>query len=134
MTLTLTRNEFREDGIFSTLTDSAGRKIASTLEHSYEKDGKWLPKILNGTYKCVRGTHRLHSMSTSFTTFEITGVEGHTNLLLHVGNFASDSDGCLLLGESVAKTRPQMILKSKPTFEAFMTLLQGLDSFTLTVI
>lgn len=136
MNLTLTRNEFRDDGIFSTLTDEAGNKVASTLERAYDDitPGKWLPKLYNGTFKCVRGQHRLASMRVPFTTFEITGVEGHTNVLLHIGNFSNDSEGCVLLGEDIAKTAPQMIVRSKFAFEKFMQLQDGITEFQLVVI
>jgi hypothetical protein len=134
--LTLTRNEFRPDGVFSTLTDESGVKIASTLEHAYDdiSPGEWLPKIPDGTYTCVRGQHRLARMQTSFETFEVTNVPGHTNILFHIGNFDNDSEGCILLGENVANTKPQMITNSKSTFVKFMELQDGVSSFTLTVV
>ena len=36
MNLTLTRDKYREDGIFSTLTDEQGGRVAVTLEHAYD--------------------------------------------------------------------------------------------------
>lgn len=134
MTLVLTRNKFQEDGIFSKLTDENGFLIACTAEHAYNK----LPKVPNGTYTCIRGTHRLHDM-IPFETFEISGVDGHDNILFHVGNYAqSDSDGCVLLGDKVVKAVNQanavmMVTNSKATFQKFMDKLKNTDRFYLIV-
>ena len=135
MNLILTRVAKEEDGIFSHLESDQGL-VAITLEHAYEQpDETYDAKIQPGTYTCIRGQHQLHSMQHPFTTFEITGVTGHSNILFHAGNFNDDSDGCVLLGELVAKsaTGAQMITNSRVTFEKFMRLQEGVDSFTLVV-
>lgn len=141
MNLTLTRTEYRSDGIFSELRDEDGNTIARTLEHAYLMGGTgpgegytYIPKIPPGTYTCVRGPHRLHGMTADFETFEITGVVGHENLLFHWGNFNKDSEGCVLVGKSEAVGGgAHMVTASRDTFAAFMQLQDGLDSFQLTV-
>lgn len=125
MNLTLNRILKKEEGIFSELRDEKGVLIAFTLEHSYSLE----PKIYNGTFKCMRGTHQLHD-GVPFVTFEIMGVEGHSNLLFHAGNFNHDSEGCILLGQEIVNN---MITNSKQTFLKFMELQSELDIFTLTV-
>lgn len=125
----LTRLEYNENGIFSELIDSAGNKYI-TLEHAYKQsDGTYLPKITKGVHKCVRGQHQLHS-GPPFSTFEITGVPGHSNLLFHVGNYNNDSDGCVLVG---LQRMQDMIAASKLGFKRFMDSLDGINEFTLTV-
>lgn len=122
--------EYRDDGIFSELKDEKGKVLAHTLEHSYDKK----PKLDLGAYKCVRGKHRLHGMVSDFETFEVKGVPGHTGILFHVGNFNSESDGCLLLGEGIAQSsKGQMVVGSKIAFKDFMNLMEGQNSFTLIV-
>ncbi len=140
MDLTLTRKEYRPDGIFSTLTGDEGQTIAHTLEHSYATGPAlvnafgWAPKIPNGTYTCRRSMHRLHGMDHDFETFEITGVEGHQNLLFHWGNYNGDSEGCVLTGQSEAVVGGvHMVTASKATFAALMALQDGLETFQLTV-
>ena len=126
----LTRKEFRPDGIFSELVDQNGKLVAHTLEHSYDN----LPKITNGTWKCVRGPHRLHNMTEDFITFEITGIAGHTDLLFHWGNYDKDSEGCVLVGEAVVQNGAiEMITNSRATFAKFMDSLNGIDEFEVTV-
>lgn len=129
MDLKLNRKEYWADGILSELTTDKGKIIAHTLEHAYDSK----PKLPEGVYKCIRGTHRLHD-GIPFETFEITGVEGHSGILIHVGNWNKDSDGCILLGDAVAASKQgTMITNSKVAFHDFMSLQTGVNSFTLTV-
>lgn len=130
MDLTLTRTSCSKGGIFGKILDSKGNKIAFSLEHAYASGGSWTPKILNGSYTCVRGNHRLHGMDKDFETFEITEVKGHSNLLFHWGNYNKDSEGCVLVGASIVK---DMVTNSRVTFAKFMALQDGLDRFQLTV-
>lgn len=126
----LTRKEFRADGIFSEMADKDGNIVAHTLEHSYNN----LPKIPNGVWKCIRGPHRLHGMAEDFITFEITGIEGHTDLLFHWGNYNKDSEGCILMGEAEIQVNTvDMITNSKVTWQKWMDSLVGINEFELTV-
>jgi hypothetical protein len=127
--MVLARREYRPDGIFSTLTD--GTSSWSTLEHAYEDfDGRWGPKIPPGLYTCVRGMHVLAD-GVPFTTFEITGVVGHTGLLFHAGNFDRDSEGCVLIGE---EEQGAMVTNSRAALAAFLASRVGVYSFQLTVV
>ncbi len=123
----LTRVEANDNGIFGVLLDDTGKQLAVTLEHSYFREVK-LPV---GEYICVRGQHRLHNMINDFTTFQITEVPGHSNILFHWGNYNKDSDGCVLLGESRVG---DMIINSRITFVNFMQSLNGIDKFNLEVV
>ncbi len=136
MNLKLIRKQYLRDGIFSELRDESDNLIAVTLEHAYANDaGGFEPKIPPGVYTCVRGPHRLHGMNEDFITFEITGVEGHTNLLFHWGNWNKDSDGCVLTGKDELQLKDQdMIEHSKDAFSNLMELEKNVDSFPLTVI
>ena len=133
MNLTLTRDDFRPDGIFGSLIfDGDPGRFCVTLEHSY--DGQ--PKVRPGTYTCIRGTHSLHN-GIPFKTFEITGVKGHGGILFHAGNFNRDSEGCVLIGNTIASdpnTGDEMITGSKAEFKQFMARLEGIDEFQLAVI
>lgn len=130
MDLTLTRTNFIEEGIFGRLTGDFGKLIVFTLEHAYQNGQEFEPKIPVGTYVCVRGEHRLVSMPSDFTTFEITGVPNHDKILFHVGNYNKDSSGCVLLGEAISGTS---IVYSRSAFNEFMLLQSGIDSFILKV-
>ncbi len=137
MDLKLTRLHFRDDGIYGHLTSITGAylSIGITLEHSYDSglgNGSYTAKLKPGTYICVRGVHKLHN-NVPFETFEVEGVEGHDNILFHVGNFNKDSEGCILIGRSI-DLDDSMITGSKVTFKGFMDLQKDVDKFTLTVV
>jgi hypothetical protein len=138
MDITIKRTTFEADGIFGIMADTTGKVLAVTLEHAYDSsngDGTFIPKLPTGTYTCQRGQHQLAGMSQPFTTFEIMNVPGHTNILIHWGNFNKDSEGCVLIGETIDIYigGSHMITSSRITFENFMSLQSGVDSFTLVV-
>lgn len=137
MNCTLTRKEFRADGIFGELRDENDHLLGVTLEHAYPDGDQFVPKVPLGTYRCVRhAPNRL-----PYETFMVQGVpdfqgEPVSGILIHRGNFASDSIGCILIGESIAQNGPngaQMILRSRITFEGFMKLQRNVDKFQLTI-
>ena len=124
--------EFKPDGIFGEFSFEDEGRFCFTLEHSYDNQ----PKLQPGTYTCVRGTHKLHN-GVPFETFEITGVAGHAGILFHAGNFNRDSEGCVLVGHTIAvdpNTGDEMVTGSKDEFKAFMARLEGVDSWQLEVV
>lgn len=136
MNLTLERKQYRADGIYGELQSPDGSWFAVTLEHAYQNDAGFLPKIPDGKYLCARGFHRLPGMTADFETFEITGVSGHSGLLFHCGNFNHDSSGCVLVGRHVILRGDgrQMISQSREGFDSFMTMQRGVTGFELEVL
>lgn len=137
MDLILRRKKYLEEGIFGELSDTSGKIIAITLEHAYpDASGLLSPKIPNGTFICLRGQHQLEHSPQPFATFEVSDVPGHSHILFHPGNYNQDSDGCILLGDSMLQKTGQkaMILNSRVTFEKFMELQQNALTFHLLVI
>ena len=127
--LTLTRSQYESDGIFGTLV-AGDTRMAVTLEHAYDDGaGNWYAKIPEGTYTCVRGQHQL-AHGGPFETFEVTGVPGHTGLLIHWGNWDRDSEGCILVGAAKVGSA---ITDSRTTFGWLMALQAGVDQFHLEV-
>ena len=106
MYLILQRQLKGADGIFGGLNDEDDNQVAVTLERAYMTGGQWTPKIPAGVYTCVRGSHALKN-GGMFETFEVKGVKDHSGLLFHPGNFDSDSEGCILLGEKIVLMDPQ---------------------------
>lgn len=128
----LTHTRFCADGIFGELKKLDGTHVCYTLEHSYDNK----PKLVDGIYNCLRGPHRLHSMTEDFTTFEIKGIPDFdgkpvTGVLFHWGNYNSSSEGCVLMGTTQDLT---MIGNSRKAFANFMESLDGVDNFKLKVI
>lgn len=138
MNLILTRNNFRADGIFGILSLENGDRFGVTLEHSYEDsdDLSFTPKVADGVYTCVRHPpNRLPYetfMLQNVPDFDGKPVDG---ILIHIGNFNHDSDGCILIGDQVSPIQGGYlaITSSKITFEKFMALQSGIDQFQLTI-
>jgi hypothetical protein len=130
MNLKLIRSHIGPTGVFGTLLKENTELFCYTAEHSYlQNDGTWKPKITKGEYLCIFGHHQLDHGPVD--TFEITGIEGHSGILIHVGNYPQkDSDGCLLIGQE--NINNESITNSRATFEKFLEM-QNKVSFTLTV-
>lgn len=134
-TFTLVRKEHIKDGIFGEMYFGDSQSIMFlTLEHAYEKDGKYRPKVPAGTYLCKKGMHKLSDL-VPFETFELQKVPGHWGILFHVGNYNRDSSGCILIGKGrgFTSTRGKMIVNSKKAFAEFMAMLKDDEEFTLIV-
>lgn len=141
MNLMLDSFKSSKGGVLGCLFMEDGEMIAVTMEHAYESGVEgYAPKIPAGTYRCVRGMHRLHKaggLTEPFDTFEVTGVAGHTGLLFHKGNFNRDSQGCILVGEAFADIDQdgyQDVTQSGVAFTKFMALQDGVDEFELRVV
>jgi hypothetical protein len=125
MNLHLTRKQYRDDGIFGEI--DCDKIYFFTLEHSYDK----MPKIPQGVYRCTRWD----SPKFGYQTFMLNDVPGHDHILIHIGNYNHDSEGCILIGLGLGRTKNNgvMITSSKQAFQKFMELQEGVDEFTLTI-
>jgi hypothetical protein len=125
---------FATFGVF--VRDDTGIPFAVTLERDWDhgsnrpskgdKPGACIPA---GTYTCVRvDSPRFRD------TFEVKGVPGRSFILLHKGNLADDSRGCILVGEQFDPVKgAQGITASADGFAEFLTIQTGVQAFTLTI-
>jgi Family of unknown function (DUF5675) len=132
--LTLTRMVVGDDGAFGHLKrDDSDAQVAVTCERTFGELGAPEVVIPLGVYRCVRGQHTLDG-SHFFSTYEVTGVQGHTGLLFHPGNVETDSKGCILLGHFFGSLGDVgAVLESRAAFVEFMDLMGGANEFSLTV-
>jgi hypothetical protein len=137
MNASIKRQQFRSDGIFGVMSNEQGNVFCVTLEHAYQDplSGLWVPKVAAAVYTCVR--HPPNRLP--YETFMLYNVPNFQNqsvdgILLHVLNFNRESQGCIGLGQEVADIgSEEMITHSQNTFDAFMALQIGVDSFQLTI-
>lgn len=131
MDLILKRTSYTADGIFGELFDNEGNLIAFTLEHSFPDGSSFKPKVLEGVYKCVRHLPVRLTYDT-FILLNVPPFQGNevTGILIHIGNFNKDSDGCILVGSA---RKENMVINSKEIFTKIMNIQKGIISFTLTI-
>lgn len=135
MDLAIIRYEYRRDGIFGELRDTASELICYTLEAAYfDVLGSVYAKMPEGLYTCVKGMHKLEATGEPVETFEIMNVPGHSGLLFRPGTFSRDSLGDVILGMSLTQVSGrQAIVSSRLALKTFMTLQKEIDQFTLVV-
>lgn len=98
-----------------------------TLENPFHQDGidSLIPA---GTYKCVP-----YSSAKFPSAYKVMSVPGRTDILIHVGNFESDTAGCILLGQSAGKLGSKLaVMESKAAMDRFCKILDK-QEFMLTI-
>lgn len=109
-----------------------GCRPFSTLELPWRDNKPHISCIPVGSYYCVP-----HSGPKFKNTWEVTGVPGRDDVLLHYGNFVQDSTGCILIGYSANHTNGVAALDypSKDAFQKFRYHLQSMkiENFILCV-
>lgn len=128
MNLKLKRTHHLETATLGILTIAGVKTDAIyTLENplrSTDKDNR----IPAGTYAC-----RPYNGQKYKDVYEVMNVPNRSAILIHWGNTAKDTEGCLLLGNKIGKigTEPA-VLESKRCFERFRSLI-GKNNFTLVI-
>jgi len=125
----LKRIAFTEYGTFGVLID---REIpfCLTLERPWLNNKKGESCIPAGLYTCKR------TISPRFgETFEVARVLGRSHILIHKGNIAEDSHGCIILGEQYEKLDGKpAVLSSSKAFKEFLDRNSGVDEFELLIV
>ena len=98
--------------------------LCYTLEKPLGLNRPNLDAIPYGAYSVVL------AWSPHFSAFlpKLLNVPGRTGILLHKGNTAEDTEGCILLGTDLM---PNHLLGSVPAFDSVMSKLEF--PFTLTI-
>ena len=84
----------------SSLTDATlgvflfeGEPICLSMENKWHQNERYVSCIPSGTYKCSS-----YSSDKYPNVYEVKDVPGRTAILIHIGNTASDTQGCILPG------------------------------------
>ncbi|WP_419786284.1 DUF5675 family protein [Pseudodesulfovibrio sp.] len=124
----LVRIEKSNDGTFGVLRLD-GHVFCVTLEPPDRGNAQDVSCIPAGRYRCRRVD------SPHFgTSFEITDVPGRSHILLHAGNVAADTRGCVLLGREFGAVAGQRgVLHSVAAMDRFMECCEGGDTMELII-
>lgn len=122
MQLSLIRFGEFEDGLPGRLMIGGKERRFYTIENNDTE-------FPDGTYECKRSFYH----RGGYETFEIL-VPGRTRILFHRGNKEDDSIGCVIVGSTLDVLGGKLaVLDSKPAFDDFMHMMDGVDSFLLSV-
>ena len=84
-----------------------------SLENPWLDNKTFISSIPEGKYSCKQYSSKKYP-----NVVEILDVKGRTKILIHAGNYAKDTQGCVLLGDSFCKSK-EAIWNSKKTIKKF---------------
>jgi len=123
-TLTLTRLIFSDTSTIGSLALD-GLKVADTLEDTCRREGVKIhgkTAIPPGTYKLAI----LPSAKYGRLMPRLLNVPGYEGILIHAGNTAQDTAGCILVGR-YNEHQADRIYESRKTFDALYERLKAIQ-------
>lgn len=94
----LIRDNSTSFGIFGTLALPSG-KILHTLELNWKDNQHNISCIPIGEYNC-----EIVDSPKFGKVYEVKNVPGRTHILIHIGNWVKNTNGCILVGLSRSET------------------------------
>ena len=103
-------------------------KSYCTLERPWLNNDSAVSCIPEGTYLCKKTLTPHHGL-----VFQLQNVVNRSAILIHVGNYVHDSEGCILIGTGHGILNGEnAVLHSKTGFDDFMAYM-GDDDLELTI-
>lgn len=123
----ITRQPSTDKGTFGAFKDDTGNKICLTCELPWRNNEPRVSCIPTGTYTAKQYNSPKHGL-----VWEITPVEGRSNIEMHPGNDINDLLGCIAVGSSMGTVDGlPAVLNSRATFAALRHVLP--EEFTLII-
>lgn len=104
-----------------------------TLEEVWRDNKRGISCVPAGTYKCVPHGWEVGTKVTKPQTWELVGVPGRSAVLIHIGNYTKDTEGCILAGLGMAISPTLSMVNDSKTAIAVMRKEIGRNEFTLTI-
>lgn len=126
---TLTRNS--DDGTETTGTLITPGFSCYTLERSWKDNQPMISSIPPGSYQCMWS----YMTDLKESHYVLLDVAGRSGVFIHEGNFYTNSEGCILLGDvirDINADREPDVLDSRTTLAKFEALMGQLP-FQLTI-
>jgi len=125
---TLERFCYSPDATFGNLITPKGMHYA-TVERSWQDNKPSISCIPIGEYKCAPRRYN----RGGYDAIELLNVIERTHILMHIGNFANNSNGCILINTMFGSINNEWCgLSSTNAFNSLMSELGGLN-FNLTI-
>ena len=130
------KKDDKSEGIYGEMVLPTGQRFV-TLERSYKdnrKDDSSIPPTDGeNPYRAIIS----YSPRFKRDLVKFKNVAGRENILIHYGNTVKDSQGCILLGESIDKKSKteKFISNSRKAVDTFMLTLRcfGVDKFSIFI-
>lgn len=103
--------------------------LCHTCEDPWNNNHRGDSCIPAGKYEC-----KIHNGVKYKNVWEVTNVPGRSAILIHNGNYTTDTQGCILVGDGYLRDEKMNIVgvsNSKATLQVLRDMLP--DAFTLTV-
>lgn len=109
------------------LLDNDNNLLCYTLELPWKDNAPQISCIPEGIYQVIP-----HNSLEHPNTWEITGVPGRSEILIHNANFVSQLEGCIAVGSSIGMLEGQLAaLNSVVTMDKLRSILPS--DFTLEI-
>lgn len=129
--LTLTRTNESEEfttGLLEVRRPNQEPFRAVSLERPWKDNERNISCIPPGLYKVIKTTHK------SLPAFRVLDVPGRSGILIHIGNFIHQSEGCILPGKMVTHINNDKIPDVTHSKETILNLTEALPgTFNLLV-
>ena len=102
------------------INNETSTPFAVTLEQPWKDNTQYISCIPSGTYDCVK-----YSTAKFKDVYEIEGVMGRSDILLHKGNYLKDTSGCILVAEKFEMFGDQSVIADSRGGFADLTELIG---------
>jgi hypothetical protein len=96
--LTINRSMTCDDGATGGALYLNGSEVARTLELPWGNNERNASQVPSGTYDAF-----VRADGSKGWRIELRGVRGRSNVQLHIGNYPSEIEGCILVGTDVAE-------------------------------
>lgn len=100
-----------------TLINPKGLEIAKTLELPFMDNKQGISCIPFGIYQCKKDN------TGKYRFWKILNVPGRSGIEFHNGNYANETDGCILLGQSWA------VMSNKKTNQMELSVTFSVNTF-----
>lgn len=105
-----------------------GMPICVTLELPWKDNQYKISCIPEGVYEVKRDKSPSKNKQVNGDVFRLLGVPNRQDILIHIGNWTKDTEGCILVGETFGDG---MILNSVKAMQKLLNIAP--DVFTLEV-
>lgn len=117
-------------GIFGEIITEEGKHLCVTFELPYRDNKQDISCIDAGTYRGKKRISKHNNTSIGGIVYELQDVEGRENIQFHIGNFLSNTLGCILVGTS---TNMNVLYQSTKAMLKLIKYL-GDDDFMVTIV